>query len=758
MIGQRLGHYRIVEKIGEGGMGVVYRAHDERLDRDIAIKVLSSGLLADEAARKRFCREAQTLAKLNHPHIATVHDFDTQEGVDFLVTEYVPGETLADKLKGGSLPEKEVLRLGQQIAEALAEAHEHNIVHRDLKPQNVKLTPKDQVKILDFGIARLLRPASGVATETFTETQPLAGTLPYMAPEQLRGEGVYARTDIWAAGVVLYEMATVRRAFAEESAPRLIDAILHQPPAPPSRFQPRLSAELERIILKCLEKDPDSRYQSAKELVVDLRRLAAGAGISPSRVSTVSRPRPKRRARRKRIQSLVVLPLTNLSRDPEQEYFADGMTEALISDLAKLRALRIISRTSAMRYKATDKSLPEIAEELNVDAVVEGSVLRVGQRVRITAQLIHATTDTHLWAERYERDLQDVLLLQSEVARAIAREIQLAVTPEETRRLASARRVNPEAHEAYLRGRFHWYKLTRRDLDTAMGYFQLALEKDPKYALAYAGIAYVWLSRGETGVVAPHEAFPKAKVAALEAIELDDTLADVHEMLGNIRRAYEWNWGGAESELQRAIELNPNSAEARLFYADFLISVGRLEEWGAEIERALELDPLNFFIQCFYGWHLVYLRRYDEAILQLRKVLSREANFPAAHLGLWGAFWQKQMYAEALAEAQEFHALVGYTEVTEALARGYAEAGYPGAMRLAAEKLATRSNLTHIPAIRIARLYAHAGEKDRALEWLEKAYEEREGPLSRLSVVWDWDSLRDDPRFEGLLRRMNFPP
>jgi len=373
----------------------------------------------------------------------------------------------------------------------------------------------------------------------------------------------------------------------------------------------------------------------------------------------------------------------------------------------------------------------------------------------MTLSLIHALTDTHLWAESYERDLQDVLLLQSEVAQAIARAIQIAVTPEEATRLASARPVNPEA---YLKGRFHWYKLSREHFDTALEYFQLALKKEPNYAPAYVGIADTWHCRGDSGVIRPREAWPKGKTAALKALELDDTLAEVHITLGNFSFCYEWDWAAAATELQRAIQLNPNSADAHLMYADFLISMRRLDQAMAESKRALELDPLNPFMQCFFGWHLVYLRRYDDAIAQFRRTLRAEPNFSSAHLGLWGAFYQKRMYEEAVAEAKEFFVVLADSEAPEALARGYAEGGYQRAMSLAADKLAARSKLSHVPAVRIARIWAHAGEADRALEWLEKAYEEREPPLVHLNVGWDWDALRSDPRFQDLLRRMNFPP
>jgi serine/threonine-protein kinase len=759
MIGQKLGHFQILEKLGAGGMGEVFRAHDEQLDREVAIKVLPPTSFRDPSARARLLREARSAAGLNHPHICTIYEVGEAQGQAYIAMELIEGQPLSARLAKGALPAEDVLHFGLQLAEALAHAHERGIVHRDLKSANAIVTPQGRVKVLDFGLAKRLSEEELEVTRSqpsLTAPGALMGTLAYMAPEQLRGLPADARSDVWALGAVLYEMGTGQRPFQAKLATALAADIQYKEPARPSGVNPEISSPLEEITLKCLEKNPEKRYPSAKELLSALQRLATPAKTHPAPALTRLEPRPKRRARRKRMESLVVLPFANLSRDPEQEYFADGMTEELISNLAKLRALKIISRTSAMRYKESDKSLPEIAAELNVDAVVEGSVLRVGQRVRITAQLIHAATDMHLWADSYDRDLQDVLLLQSDVARAIAREIQVAVTPEENKRLASARRSNPEAYEACLKGRFHFYKLSREHLDAALQYFQLALEKDPKYALAYVGIADVWLARGDCGVLPHREAFPRAKAAVLKALELDESLAEVHMTLGNTK-ALEWDWVGAEKAYRRAIELRPNYADVRLMYADVLISTGRMEEWKPEIERCLELDPLNFFFQCFYGWYLVYLRRYDEAIAYLDKTLRTEPNFPAAHLGLWGAFYQKRMYEEALEEAKKFFELLGDREVSEALAQGYPEGGYPGAMRLAAEKLAARSQQTYLPAVRIARLYSHAGEKERALEWLEKAYFEHETPLVHLRVSWDWDSLREEPRFQDLLRRMNFP-
>src|SRR5712691_2670444 len=528
MIAETLTHYRIVEKIGEGGMGVVYRARDERLDRDVAIKVLPTGTLADDTARKRFRKEALALAKLSHPNIGVIYDFDTQEGVDFLVMEYIAGATLAERLTAGALPEKEVLAVGAQIVAALEEAHEHGVVHRDVKPGNILVTPKGQAKVLDFGLAKLLRPGSEISTtDNLSSTAALAGTLPYMSPERLRGEPADARSDIYGAGAVLYEMATGQRVFREELATRLADAILHQPPVPPRAVNARVSPELERITLKCLDKEPENRYQSAKELSVDLRRLASPSAVLPVATSRRfaqhygryaimaaclavvlivgmlvglnvggARDRLLGRTAPPRIASLAVLPLANLSADATQEYFSDGMTEALITNLARISALRVISRTSVIQYKGTKKPMPQIAKELNVDGVVEGTVQRSGDKVRITAQLIEGPTDRHLWVESYERDLRDILALQSDVAKAIAREIRVTLTPQERAHLATAHPVGREAYELYLRGRYLVYLRGPENFRKAREYFQQAINKDPSYAPSYAGLGFTYASQG----------------------------------------------------------------------------------------------------------------------------------------------------------------------------------------------------------------------------------------------------------------------
>lgn len=793
LVGQKLGHYRVAEKIGAGGMGEVYRGYDEHLDREVAIKVLPAGTLSDDSARKRFRKEALALSKLNHPNIATIYDFDTQQGVDFLVMEYIPGVTLNSRLAKGPLPEKEVVGLGTQLAEGLFAAHEHGVVHRDLKPGNLRLTTDGRLKILDFGLAKLRLPVTASAvTESMSETETVVGTLPYMAPEQLLGERSDARTDIHAAGLVLYEMATGKRAFAELPSGELIGAIVHHSPIPPRQVNHQLSSELERIVGKCLEKDPENRYQSAKELAVDLRRLGyesqtehtsgtfhAGRTLSWFRWSrkarlallsivsalavvvlillTLRQWQVRRSGNLPRFQALAVLPLVNLSGDPAREYFADGMTEELITQLGKVTRARVISRQSVMQFKGTKIPLAEIAQKLKVDAVVEGSVLESGSRVRVTARLVDAAEEKPIWTEEYERDLRDILSLQDEVTRAIANEIRMTITPQEQARLARPRAINPEAYEAYLKGRFQWYKISKQGIEDAERYFQLALQKEPNYALAYAGLADVWLMRADSGYAAPSETLPKAKAAALKALQLDDTLAEAHVSLANIETGYERDWPAAGQDFRRAIELNPSSADAHLMYADYLISFKRNQEWQTEIQQAMNLDPMNFFLRCFYGWHLIYLGRYDEAIDLLQKVIATQPNFSSAHLGLWGAYYRKHMDKEALEEAVKFFQALNDREAVAALTSGFQQAGYREGMRRAAKVLEVRAQHSHVAGVRIARLYAHAGDADRALSWLQKAYEARETPLSHLAVAWDWDQLRSDPRFQDLLRRMNFP-
>jgi serine/threonine-protein kinase len=754
MIGQILGHYKILEKIGAGGMGVVFRAHDESLDRDVAIKVLPSGLLADEPARKRFRNEALALAKLNHPNVEAVYEFNSEEGKDFLVMEYVPGVTLSDQLAAGPLAEKEVLRLGAQLAEGLAAAHAQHIVHRDLKPGNLRLTPDGRLKILDFGLAKLVRPPSDAAvTGGITNTYAVSGTLPYMAPEQLQGNMADARSDIYAAGVVLYEMATGRRPFDAKLPTPLADEILHRAPPTPRAINAQLSLDLERVILKCLDKNPERRYQSARELHTNLERVSDTATGRRRGVSG-----PSRRASARQVKSLAVLPLANLSRDPEQDFFADGMTEELITNLAKIGALKVISRTTAMRYKGTVKSLPEIARELNVDAVVEGSVLRVGERVRITAQLIHAATDTHLWAESYDRDLRDVLALQSEAARAIAAEIRVKLKPQERARLERTRRVDPEAHEALLKGRYHWNKWCPEGLMKGVEYFQRAIEKDPTYASAYAGLAESYVFLGYWGYLPATNAYPKAKAAALKALELDDTLADAHRSLAAVRWWHDWDLSGCQKEFEIALELNPNDPYSMVWQAVYLAVIQRdFARAIAQGKRAQELDPLSPFIGAVLGWILFWASQFSQAIEQAQKMVEMHPNLPQPYYVLGCAHLKTARLAEAIAAFQKAADVAPDTISLSFLGLAYGMSGQTDKARGILSELQERSKREFVPSARFAYLHFSLGEIDKAIESLEKAYEEHDSHLFWLRNAPFYDLMVSDPRFQDLLRRMNSP-
>jgi TolB-like protein/Flp pilus assembly protein TadD len=576
-----------------------------------------------------------------------------------------------------------------------------------------------------------------------------------MAPEQLRGEAADARTDIYAAGVVLYEMVTGQRPFREQLAPRLTDAILHTPAPLPSRLKPGLSPRLEEVILKCLEKEPENRYQSARELSVDLRRLS----MATSSATHAREPAPARRPRRgapKRIHSLAVLPLENLSRDPEQEYFADGMTEALITDLAKISALKVISRTSAMRFKGTDKPLPTIARELNVDAVVEGSVLRAASRVRITAQLIHAATDEHLWAESYQRELRDILDLQSEVAQAIAKEIQIKLTPREQAQFARARPVNPAAHDAFLKGNFYWNKWTQEGFRKGVEYFERAVGEDPTHAPAYAGLALCHLFLGYWGFVDPRAAYPKAKAAALKALELDDSLADAHCALGAVRWFHDWDLPGAESEMKRALELNRNDATAHTWYAVILSVIKNdFEKALAEARRAQELDPLSSFINVCFGWICYWACQYDRAIEICRKLLEMDPNTDQAYRVMGCCALNMRRLEEAIAAFEKAVSLSGDVGAIAFLGTAYGLSGQVEKARALLRELEVRAEREYVSPMAFIWLHLGLGEREKMFEWVDRAFEQRDAMLFWLRF---FPGMLDDPRVLELLRRMNVLP
>ena len=732
--GTTLGPYQIVAQLGQGGMGVVYTAHDPRLDRHVAIKLLPPDLTRDEIAKQRFLQEAKAASALDHPNICTIFEInETADGQLYLVMAHYEGETLKERIARGPLDLGDAIDIATQVGEGLAEAHQAGIVHRDIKPANLLVTKTGVVKILDFGLAKL------AGSEGVTQTGTTVGTVAYMSPKQAKGQEVDHRTDIWSLGVVLYEMLAGTPPFQGENLLSISNAIMDGDPSSLTGS----SSAAQTVVGQALRKDEAQRYQSLADLLDDLRKLKSSATVPPAQPD---------------VPSIAVLPFVNMSADPEQEYFCDGLSEELIDALARLDGLRVVSRTSSFQFRGKGHDLRDIGRRLKVKTVLEGSVRKVGNRLRINAQLIKVSDDYHLWSERYDRDMDDIFEVQDDIARTVVEKLKVKLLGAADTRLVKAPTDNLEAYNLVLQGRYHALRATGPASEKALACFTQALAIEPNYAQAHAGIALVQAIRAVVGLAAPHTVMPEAREAALKALALDETVADANLALGFVLPHYEWDWAGGERALRRAIELNRGDAQPQTFYAYLLATVGRADESAAEARSAVERDPLSTNCRFVLAQQFALARRFEEAMAEAHAGMELDSSYTHFYQALGWGLAGLGRYDEAVEAFRQL--AIGAPDDTfpqGCLGWALGLAGHRQEALTILEDLERRRSKGYVGGTLLAWACVGLGDHDQAISWLERAAEERDGQLTLANTLVAFDPLRSDPRFQALLQRMNFP-
>jgi len=741
MIGETISHYQILEKIGSGGMGEVYLAEDTKLKRRVALKFLPRGLTREDDAKQRFIQEARAAAGLDHVNICSVYEIDeTDNDQMFIAMAFYEGDTLKEKIDKGPLKIDEAIDTAIQIAQGLERAHESGIIHRDIKSANIIVTKRNEVKILDFGLAKL----KGVSQ--LTKESSTLGTIHYMSPEQALGKDVDHRTDIWSLGVVFYEMVTGQLPFKGDYEQAVVYSILNEEPESVTALRSGVPMELERVINKALAKEPKERFQGISELLVDLKVL--GNKVESGEAISIF-------WKEKRKPSIAVLPFTDMSPGKDQEYFCEGMAEELINALTKIARLQVASRTSAFQFKGKGYDITEIGKKLNVHSILEGSIRKAGNKLRITAQLVNASDGYHLWSEKYDRDMEGIFAIQDEISLAIVDNLKVKLLRDEKTKLAMHHTENKEAYNLYLKGRYFWNRRSEVGFGKAFEFFQNAIEIDPLYALPYIGIADTYNISGHFCFIPPSEAFEKARAAAIKALDIDKNLSEAHASLAWIHTYSDRNWILAEKEYKLSIELNPEYATAHEWFGIFLAGRERFDEALTEIKKALELDPLSTMINAIFGASFIFARRFEEAIEQFRKTLEMNPNFPFAYIWQGMAYWGIGDYDKALESLLKSETLVkDMTYSMGLLGMAYALADQNTKALKVLERMEKLSENKYVSPLHKAFIYIGLFNKDKAFEYMDKAYNERDPFLFYIKTFPMFDSLRSDPRYLELLKKL----